>query len=192
MKRSLSTFAATLRRVYARPGYIALSLAVALMVCALSVYTINYDFVHFALASGLFSMGEQWRLLGEIAQAYYTAIGLESQIGIILVAALSAINISFFVYYMRHRISKQRAAGIGMIGIITGFFGIGCGACGSVLLTTLFGLGATTQVLGVLPLQGFEITLLSMAILLWGSIFLAHKIQDPDVCPITLPLQHKK
>lgn len=187
MKKSLYNFIITLRRVYERPGYMVLSLFVALVVFALSVYTINYDFIHFAVASGLFSMGEQWRLLADIAQAYYTAIGLESQIGIVLVALFSAINISFFVYYMRNRISKQRAAGIGMVGIITGFFGIGCGACGSVLLTTLFGLGATTQVLGVLPLQGFEITLLSMTLLLGGSIFLAHKIQDPAVCPIRPP-----
>ncbi len=153
-------------------------------ILVLSVVLINYEFVRFVVTSDLFTLGEQLQLLKQSFISFTTVLPLYSQIGIVVVAFLAGINAMFAVYYIKRRVTKQRDAGVGVFGILAGLFGIGCGACGSVILSTIFGVGATTQVLGILPLRGFELTLVGIIILFGSTTYIAKKIQDPDVCPL--------
>ncbi|MBI1984556.1 MAG: hypothetical protein HYS60_00380, partial [Candidatus Wildermuthbacteria bacterium] len=97
-------------------------------------------------------------------------------------ALLFAVNIVLVVFYFRRRAKLQQAAGLSFAGALSGLLGIGCAACGSVILSSVFGIGATASFLSVLPLKGQELGILSV-IILSASIYLVYrKINDPLIC----------
>jgi len=99
-------------------------------------------------------------------------------------AILSGINISLFVFYFKRRVGMQRSAGVGFLGIAGGFLGVGCSACGSVVLSSIIGIGASSQFVATLPLEGYEFSLLSIGLLVFANLYLAKKIADPMTCSI--------
>ena len=73
---------------------------------------------------------------------------------------------------------------MGLGGIIAGFIGVGCAACGSVILSSIFGIGATAGFIGFLPLKGQEFSLLAVGILGFSNFMISKKILDPAICKI--------
>jgi hypothetical protein len=94
---------------------------------------------------------------------------------------LSGINLAMFVYYMSRRIKLYKSAGLGFMGMLVSFLGIGCASCGSVIITSIFGFGATAF-LGALPLHGLEISIFGSIFLLVSIHLLANKIANPLFC----------
>lgn len=184
MKTLLYNLYLTCKRVCTKPVYAFFATVVMLGIFLLSVVLVNYEFVRFVVTSDLFTLAEQIKLLTQSFVSFTTVLPIYSQIGILVVAFLAGINAMFAVYYIKRRVTKQRDAGVGVFGILAALFGVGCGACGSVILSSIFGIGATTQALGLLPFKGFELTLIGIAILLGSTTYIAKKIQDPEVCPI--------
>jgi len=78
----------------------------------------------------------------------------------------------------------ERSAGTSLVGMITGLLGVGCASCGSVILSSVFGVGATAGFIGVLPLRGSEFGLLGVALLLWANYSIALKVQQPLICSV--------
>ena len=72
------------------------------------------------------------------------------------------------------------ASGIG--GLISGFFGIGCAACGTFLLSSILILLGTGGLLAWLPFRGEEFGLLGVGLLLYANHMIVKKIQAPLVC----------
>ena len=72
----------------------------------------------------------------------------------------------------------------GVIGIIVGFLGVGCASCGSLILSSIFGLSVTASFIGFLPFKGLELGILGIVILLISIYLVAKKIQDPLMCKI--------
>jgi hypothetical protein len=104
---------------------------------------------------------------------------------LISLAVLSAINISMMVFYMRRRIILQKRAGVGLVGIIIGFLGVGCASCGSLILSSIFGLSVTASFIGILPFKGLEFGILGIFFLLLSIYLVGKKIQDPLFCKIS-------
>lgn len=104
----------------------------------------------------------------------------------IATAILLGINAAMGTFYLRRKAAEVKAAGIvtGFLGIASGSLGLGCAACGSLILTTtlpLFGAGA---LLTFLPLGGEEFGILGV-VLLSASLYLtAKQIQNPAVCKV--------
>ncbi len=70
----------------------------------------------------------------------------------------------------------------GSLGIIAGTVGIGCAACGSILLTTIFGTSAVAGVLATLPLHGGEFAIIGVLLLIVTMYILAKQISKPLIC----------
>lgn len=86
------------------------------------------------------------------------------------------------MYYFKFRYRLEKEAGMSAIGIFSGILGVGCASCGSVIITSLFGIGMTASVIGVLPLRGQEFGLLGIVFLTVSIVILSQKIQQPLVC----------
>lgn len=99
----------------------------------------------------------------------------------IVISVLSGINLAMFVFYIKRRIKLYKSSGLGFLAALVGLLGIGCASCGSVLITSIFGFGATAF-LGFLPFHGLEIGFLGIAFLLLSIYLLADKISNPLVC----------
>lgn len=105
---------------------------------------------------------------------------------LLTIAALSALNFTMLTYYLRRRLSMQKSLGTGFLGMLAGLIGIGCASCGSIILSSVLGLGIAANFLRALPLNGLEFGLLGVFLLILSIYLVAIKIQDPLTCKLKL------
>lgn len=91
-------------------------------------------------------------------------------------AALFGVNVALVFAYMREQVALRHAAGASAFGIVVGLLGVGCAACGSVVLTSLLGVGFVAA----LPFGGQELAWLGFAIMLFALLDISAKIADPS------------
>ncbi|OGY49557.1 MAG: hypothetical protein A3B89_01755 [Candidatus Buchananbacteria bacterium RIFCSPHIGHO2_02_FULL_40_13] len=149
----------------------------------ISAVVLNYDLLIFTLTSGLFSFKTQAGIFFS-ALASVAALPLISLTAIIILSALLAIEISLFIFYFKKQLAFKRETGLGFSAIAVSFLGLGCSACGSLILSSLIGLTATTAVIDWLPLEGLEFGLLGIFILLLAIYLTAYKISAPNDCKV--------
>lgn len=171
-------------QVFTNWRYLLLSALIFFAVLLLSIWLPNLNFIRHTTFSESLTLEQKRGILISSLGAYQTNFTLFSQILTMTVAALFAINISLIVFYFARRISINRASGMSIFAIISGFLGVGCASCGSVILSSIFGLGTTASFLRFLPLKGKEFGLLSIIILSISTYLVAKKIQDPLFCDI--------
>lgn len=121
-------------------------------------------------------------LLGSIA----TNFTLLSALYTIAIALLFGVNLAMTIYFLRRKVSEVRQSGVatGFIGLASGVLGMGCAACGSLLLTSGLSLVGASGILAFLPLAGGEFGILGVILLLISIYFIAKQIQNPAVCKI--------
>jgi|FLOH01.1.fsa_nt_gi hypothetical protein len=105
----------------------------------------------------------------------------------ILVVIFFGLNISLLVYHYRQRWSMTKQAGTSLIGMVISFFGVGCAACGSVLLTILFGYSFAAALITFLPAHGAEFIILALILLLYSTYSLSRKVVGQIDCLIPAP-----
>lgn len=91
---------------------------------------------------------------------------------------------ALLAYFLSHRVAQYRAAGLGFVGIAVALLGVGCAACGSVILISLIGLSVAGTFLGALPLRGAEFMIAGNLILFASIYFIAKNIRDPLRCKL--------
>lgn len=101
----------------------------------------------------------------------------------ILGSFLGGINLSLAYTYMRLRGEVILHSGLySGIGLLFAFFGVGCAACGTALLSVLLGFFGFSAMLNVLPYQGQEIGYIGLIFLCIATYTLARKVAVPNVC----------
>ncbi|MCC6639136.1 hypothetical protein IT409_01095 [Candidatus Falkowbacteria bacterium] len=174
----------TFVRVFKNPRYTLLAIIVAIGLFCVSALIMNHSLVRFALTSDFLSATDTWKLLVGVVPTLINSTKGASLFLTIIAFIASGINVALLVYYMTHRVKVMHATGVGVLGVLISLVGVGCGACGSVLLTTLLGVGAGTRLLGALPFAGLEFSVVAIGIVVASSIYLLNIINKPDVCPI--------
>jgi hypothetical protein len=101
----------------------------------------------------------------------------------VLGSLLGGINLSLAYTYMilRGRVLLHSGLYSG-IGLLFAFFGVGCAACGTALLSVILGFFGFSAMLNVLPYQGQEIGYIGLIFLCMATYTLAHKVAVPNVC----------
>lgn len=101
----------------------------------------------------------------------------------ILGSFLGGINLSLAYTYMRLRGAVILHSGLySGIGLLFAFFGVGCAACGTALLSVILGFFGFSAMLNILPYQGQEIGYIGLIFLCIATYTLAHKVAVPNVC----------
>jgi hypothetical protein len=101
----------------------------------------------------------------------------------VLGSFLGGINLSLAYTYMRLRGEVILHSGLySGIGLLFAFFGVGCAACGTALLSVILGLFGFSAMLNVLPYQGQEIGYIGLIILCIATYTLSQKVAVPNVC----------
>jgi hypothetical protein len=107
------------------------------------------------------------------------------ELGLIFATAvLFGLNVAFAAFYVRRTVAYERAIGASAAGLLLSIVGIGCAACGSVLLSAILGTAASIGLLGVLPLRGSEFAILGILILVAAVLNISKKIVSPLICGI--------
>ncbi len=170
--------------IMTKPTYVVLSVVVFLVFFLSAIFLANYSFLGYVIGSEKHSLLEKAMLFWTSIEYFKSGFTLSSQISTIIISILAGINVSIVTYYVRSKIKLGRASGLGIFGIVSGIFGIGCSACGSILITSVFGLSTTTFITTKLPLHGAEFGIIGILLLLVSIYIICEKIANPSSCAI--------
>lgn len=96
---------------------------------------------------------------------------------------VGATNTALLYVYMKTRGEVIVRSGLySGAGLIFAVLGIGCAACGTVLIGSILGFLGLGSVLSLLPYHGEEIGALGILVLLVVTYSLAKKVATPNVC----------
>lgn len=173
-----------LQKVFQRLAYILLAIGIGLMIFALAVWFPNLSLIWSVLGSPSVSLGEKINLLLSLLGSITSNFSVLSAAYTIAIAVLVGTNISLITYYVRvqKQALNQAGAKAGTFGIITGTLGIGCAACGSIIINSVIGTAAGASLIGLLPLRGGEFGILGVILLGAATYSLAKQITKPPVC----------
>lgn len=173
-------------RVFKNGWYLSLALAIFVVGMSLVLLLPNLALITQVFLTEGVALGIKLKLYLALYGSLFTNFTLASALITLGSVFLFSINIALLIFYIRRAqkgsrgIKKAQASSFG--GLIAGILGIGCAACGSVILSSLaVSLGAV-GLLAFLPLHGGEFALLGIVFLLYSIFLLVKKINDPLVC----------
>lgn len=114
-----------------------------------------------------------------------TNFTLLSALYTIAIAVLAGINAALIAELFRTRQMFAGGAAAGASGIVAGALGIGCAACGSLVLMTFAGTVLGTSALILLPLRGGELGILGVFLLGYATYLLSKQITK-TTCEVTI------
>ncbi|TAJ15960.1 hypothetical protein EPO56_00370 [Patescibacteria group bacterium] len=176
-----------LNKILRKPAYSLIGGSVSLVAFAGAVWLPNIPLLWEIMNHPNVALGEKLSvpisLLGSIA----TNFTLFTATYTILIAILIGLNVATAVYLVQHRVKEMQKNGIatGMLGVLSGIFGIGCAACGTLLLTSGLSIIGATWILSYLPLHGAEFGILAVLLLTVSLYITLRNIKNPRVCVIT-------
>ncbi len=138
------------------------------------------------LGSGL-SLVEKIYFIGGVYASLLTVHSTFSAASLIVLSILFGLHGALTVHYIQTRQQKQKTKryhALSTMGFVAGLLGVGCAACGSIILTAL----ATSLGVGglfvLLPWSGQEFTLIGIGMLLISMHYLLRNMLRPQVCDI--------
>lgn len=168
-----------MKTVFSRPHYALLAAGVSIALFLFVTWLPNRELLLFAVVSGAVSF---WGLLGQ-SFGFFLANQTPSRVAVSLaVIVLSGINIAMLWYHLAQRLVLSSGAGMGIAGILVGLLGMGCAACGSVILSSVFGLSAAGAFLGFLPFGGIEFGIFGLLALTFSIRVLGQRIERSPEC----------
>lgn len=174
----------SIKIVFTKSFYIFLAALTALTLLAINAIVIKRGFIVFVLQSEGFDWLVRIKLIGRTLLNIGASLTVVDKIFLMGISLLAGISISLLVYYTAKHLRLNLESGMSLTGVILSFIGVGCASCGSVFLSSIIGFSATAAFIGFLPLNGKEIGLVSLALLLWSIYIVSKKIQKPLVCEI--------
>jgi hypothetical protein len=171
-----------LRKVFASPLYILLALVISIAVFALVVWLPNLSLIIDVMGHPGISLAQKIALPLSLLGAISTNFSTLSATYTILIAILFGINIAMLVYFVHYRVDAVNKSGVatGFLGMFSGILGVGCAACGSLILMSLLASIGATGALTLLPLAGGEFGILGVILLAWSVYALSKRIEQID------------
>jgi hypothetical protein len=175
-----------LGQVFAYPSYIALAGVLAILVFLLAVW-----FPNLGLIAQVFSdsnaplaatLGIALSLLGGIG-TNFSLISAGYTIAIAVLFGLTTAMIAYLVKQWRIAAAGQGIA-IGSGAVVSGVLGVGCAACGSLILGVVLPSLGAAGALAALPLNGEEFGILSVALLFVSLLLISKNIAESIACPV--------
>ncbi len=175
-----------LQKVFRKPQYTILALITSVVVFAFAVWFPNLSLIVEIMGHPGISLSQKLDLPISLLGSIATNFTLLSASYTIAIALLFGINLVMMVYFLRRKVSEVRQSGVttGFIGLASGVLGMGCAACGSLLLTSGLSIVGASGILAFLPLAGGEFGILGVILLLVSIYLIAKQIQNPVVCKI--------
>ena len=181
--------AAGLGQVFAKGSYILLAAAMGLAVFILATWLPNLGLVWQIAASASIPLADKVQVLTALIGSIGTNFTPFSALSTVAIAVLFGANVAMIAYYFRvHRQIVRQAgqvgAATGLGGLVSGFFGIGCAACGTFVLGPALSFIGATGLIALLPFGGEEFGALGVAMLGFSLVLTARKIGEPVACPL--------
>lgn len=172
-------------QVFKQALYVAVAVLTSFLILSVTAWYSQGSTAALVLGGEL-SVLEKFRYVGGV---YWSLVTTSSAFGTAVIFCLSilfGLHTAVLIYYIRRirRCSRgvKRFYTTSTTGFLLGLLGIGCAACGSIILTALaVSLGAGGWLL-LLPWHGQEFGVIGITFLALSLFQLLIKIQDPLVC----------
>jgi hypothetical protein len=162
-----------------------IGISVAVSVFALAVWLPNLQLLAIVWENSATSLWDKVTLPLSLLSAITTNFTPLSATYTIFIAILAGINVALIIELVRERRIVVAGATAGGAGIIAGALGVGCAACGSLIVTALAGTTIGTGTLAFLPLVGSEFGLVGVGLLNYSTYLLAQQLTK-TTCDITV------
>ncbi len=181
-----------LRQVFAKGSYILLAAATGLAVFILATWLPNLGLVWQISASASVPLADKVQVLTALIGSIGTNFTFFSALSTVAIAVLFGANVAMIAYYFRVRRQIVRQAGqvgtaASLGGLASGFFGVGCAACGTFVLSPALSFIGATGLIALLPFGGEEFGALGVGMLGFSLVLTARKIGEPVACPLGPP-----
>jgi hypothetical protein len=171
--------------------YALIATIVALCVFVVATWLPNLGLIWQITVSPSVPLLDKATILASLVGSIATNFTVFSGLYMTAIAVLFGMNAAMVTYYVKHR---QRAspqtgrtgAAAGLGGLASGFVGIGCAACGTLVLGPVLSFIGAAGLVALLPFQGQEFGALGVGMLSFSIFLVAKKIVDPLVCPIVV------
>lgn len=176
-----------LKAVFGRTAYVICFVLVTVLIFTVTLWLPNIEIILSYLVSEA-AVSDKLYFVGSLYQSLDTTHSGYSAATAFAIAVLSGVNVTLLAFYTRRVSIKTpgfvRTHAHAYAGIIMGFLGVGCIACGSVILSALLALVGVGGLLVLLPFHGAEVGVLALLLLVCSNYYLIKKINDPVVCSV--------
>ncbi|MGH6886161.1 MAG: hypothetical protein ACREGK_08810 [Geminicoccales bacterium] len=186
MKRHLANLRASFGRVFAERSYVALAAVLAIVAFVLAVWFPNLGLIAEVFSASNASLATKLGIALSLLGGIGTNFSLLSAAYTVAIAVLFGVTTAMIVYLLKRR--RVAAAGqniaIGSGAMASGVLGIGCAACGSLVLAGVLPFAGAAAALAALPLNGAEFGILSVALLFLSLLLISRAIALPAGCAL--------
>jgi small-conductance mechanosensitive channel len=174
----------SLQEVFIRPLYGLVALLSSILIGAIMTWISSYDVIKLAIISEAINFAGKLKLIFSSLGSFVTNFTVSSQVMVVLVSLLAGVNMAMLIFYLRKSRAIRKTAKTSVLGLIVGTLGVGCSACGSVILSSIFGISASFVFMSYLPLRGMEFGLIGIGLVILSIYNIANKMQSPATCSI--------
>jgi hypothetical protein len=178
----------TVVRVYKNTRYALLTAVASFLFFTGALWLPNISLIERFVASDSQTYVNKITFLFSLYGSVFSSHTLYSATVAVVIAVLSGVNVSLLVYYIRRAqkasTGMKRTSVTSLGGLIVGILGVGCAACGSVVVTALLALFGVGGLLFLLPFGGAEFGVLAIILLLTANYYLLKHIGNPLVCRV--------
>jgi hypothetical protein len=173
-------------QVFAHPFYVALAGILAILVFLLAVWFPNLGLIAQVYSGSNAPLADTFGIALSLLGGIVTNFGLLSAGYTIAIAVLSGLTTAMIVYLVKQiRIAAAgQSIAIGSGAIASGVVGVGCAACGSLILGVVLPSLGAAGALAALPLQGEEFGILSVVLLFVSLLLISKNIAELIACPL--------
>ena len=173
-------------QVFAYPSYVALAAAVAILAFLLAVWFPNLGLIAQVFSASnaplAATLGIALSLLGGIV-TNFSLLSAGYTIAITVLFGLTTAMIAYLVKQRRIAAAGQSIA-IGSGAVASGVLGVGCAACGSLIVGVVLPSFGAAGALAALPLNGEEFGILSVLLLFVSLLLVSKNIAESIACPL--------
>lgn len=170
------------KKVFNSVNYWLIAISIAALVLVFSAWLPNFKLIGQIISSSAVSVLDKMSILLKLLGSFPASLSTLAFVLITITAILFGINIVMFIYFLKNSHGgevKGFTAGFG--GIVSGIFGFGCAACGSVILGSVLG---ASGLLAALPLAGGEFSFLGVVLLSLSIYIISKRIYKPATCSV--------
>jgi len=184
--RYLKNLRVAFGQVFVYPSYIILASVLAILAFLLAVLFPNFGLIGQVFSGSSAPLAAKFSITLSLLGGIGTNFSLLSAGYTIAIAVLFGFTAAMIAYLVKQR--RLAAAGqniaIGSGAMASGVLGIGCAACGSLILGAVLPSLGAAGALAALPLQGEEFGILSVALLFVSLLLISKNIAESAACPL--------
>ena len=176
-------------KIFGNWRYLLTAIAVGGAVLLLVLWLPNRTLLFSLWTDASVSVGDKVRIPVDLLGSLGTNFSPLSAYYTVAIAALIGINVALTAHLLQARRAVAGGIAAGLPGVFSGAIGVGCAACGSLVLMWFLSAMGGASLLVLLPLRGGEFGIMSVVLLGISTYLLSKQITHPPVCGINSTAQ---